>query len=378
MKVQSGQRVRIAGAGTIEVEARLGTGADRLVMVTVADGVARRIEASSQGLWRLDVSRDAEIVVGVREGEDPATVAGGFALKWPGTDIEIDTLDKDHRAVIIGNVYSRQGDRMLKVSGEGYAYGLEAYGRRNRIDLDAIIPKAPPPTNDGGLQPWQRQPEHRDGDRRPRGRHDAVAQGSGVCVAAGVVVTNHHVIENGRTFAVMHEGSTADARVITSDEFHDLAILRHDPIPGLMPVAFRDAAETYLSEELLAAGYPLAQLLGDDLKISSGNISGLKGTDSDVSRLQFTAPIASGSSGGAIVDVGGRLIGIVAAALSHDLMRANGGTSENVNFAIKASVVREMLISCGIEAPALQPATSLARPELSRRIRSHVVAVSSR
>lgn len=374
--------MRIAGAGSVEIEARNRHAAERLVMMLVADGRAVRIEPTTPGMWTLDVSKDAEIVVGIREGEDPAPVAGGFRLKWPGTDIEIDTLDKDHRAVIIGNLYTRQGDRMLKVSGEGYAYGLEAYGRRNRVDLDGILPKTPPPRRNGdGLQPWQRQPDHRGDERGHPGRRSgggAGAQGSGVSVAPCIVVTNHHVIENGRDFGIMHEGSGSDARVIASDEFHDLAILRHDPIPGLMPVAFRDAAETYLSEELLAAGYPLAQVLGDDLKISSGNISGLKGTASDVSRLQFTAPIASGSSGGAIVDVSGRLIGIVAAALSHDLMRAHGGTSENVNFAIKASVVREMLISCGIEAPALQIAAPLARPELSRRIRSHIVAVSCR
>jgi hypothetical protein len=45
----------------------------------------------------------------------------------------------------------------------------------------------------------------------------------------------------------------------------------------------------------MASGFPLMDLLGGDLKVTTGNVSRLTGGMGDVSRFQFTAPIGSGS-----------------------------------------------------------------------------------
>src|SRR3546814_6676712 len=83
-------------------------------------------------------------------------------------------------------------------------------------------------------------------------------------------------------------------------------------------------------------------LRGAGLKVSPGNVSGLKGWEGDVARFQFTAPIGSGSSGGAILDESGNLVGITSYSLAHGNLRDRGAISENVNFGIKVSLVHEM------------------------------------
>src|SRR3546814_11940172 len=76
-------------------------------------------------------------------------------------------------------------------------------------------------------------------------------------------------------------------------------------------------------------------LRGAGLKVSTGNVSGLKGWEGDVARFQFTAPIGSGSSGGAILDESGNLVGITSSSLAPGNLRDRGAISENVNFGIK-------------------------------------------
>src|SRR3546814_8021692 len=70
----------------------------------------------------------------------------------------------------------------------------------------------------------------------------------------------------------------------------------------------------------------------------SGNVSGLKGWEGDVARFQFTAPIGSGSSGGAILDESGNLVGISSSSLAHGNLRDRWTIRENVNYGIKATL----------------------------------------
>jgi S1-C subfamily serine protease len=110
--------------------------------------------------------------------------------------------------------------------------------------------------------------------------------------------------------------------------------------------------------------------------VSTGNISGLTGSIGDVSRFQFTAPIGSGSSGGAVIDEFGNLVGITSASLAHGSMRERGSISENVNFGIRAALVYEMLGAAGIESPALPLSRDNNRREVVQRLRSSVVSIA--
>ena len=95
----------------------------------------------------------------------------------------------------------------------------------------------------------------------------------------------------------------------------------------------------------MVAGFPFGKAISDDLKITGGIINSLKGGGNDSTRFQLDATINPGNSGGPIVDkVSGSLVGVAVTKLNKDVMKAAfGAESENTNYGIKASQVRDFL-----------------------------------
>src|SRR3546814_5592010 len=77
-------------------------------------------------------------------------------------------------------------------------------------------------------------------------------------------------LEGGSNFKIGRGGN--NLTMIAVDPMHDLAILQGD-VDGI-PLPMRNTAAIWLGESVLAAGYPLMDLLGADLKVSTGNVSG--------------------------------------------------------------------------------------------------------
>ena len=84
------------------------------------------------------------------------------------------------------------------------------------------------------------------------------------------------------------------------------------------------------------AGYPLGKGLSDDLKISSGIVSSLKGFEDNSNEIQIDAPINPGNSGGPIINENGDLIAIAVSGLAKD-------QTEGINFGIKSSAAETFL-----------------------------------
>ena len=81
--------------------------------------------------------------------------------------------------------------------------------------------------------------------------------------------------------------------------------------------------------------------------------------------IQFTAPVQPGNSGGPLVDASGRIVGVVASKLSPFWSAVNtGDIPQNVNFAIRDSVLKSFLESRGVEY-ALAPVQQLALTALA-------------
>jgi hypothetical protein len=124
-------------------------------------------------------------------------------------------------------------------------------------------------------------------------------------------------------------------------------------------------------DAVVALGYPLVGLLATTANLTVGNVSALAGLGDDSRYLQISAPVQPGSSGGPLLDGSGHLIGIVTEKLNWAFAaRLTGDIPQNVNFALKAEVVRTFLDSKGIayhSAPSdkqLSPADvgDIARP----------------
>ena len=72
-------------------------------------------------------------------------------------------------------------------------------------------------------------------------------------------------------------------------------------------------------------------------------MSSLFGLGSNVSEFQFTAPVQPGSSGGAILNDKGGVVGITVSVASINLMERTKSIPQNINFGIKVEVLKDIL-----------------------------------
>ena len=145
------------------------------------------------------------------------------------------------------------------------------------------------------------------GDRR------APVTGSGVVASAdGRILTNHHVVERAEKVTVTVPGRRRkySARILGTDPQTDVAVLRIEPDEPLPAARFGDHASLRVGQWVLAVGNPY----GLDGTVSFGIVSAIgrnleiPGTLNDF--IQTDAMIDRGSSGGPLVDLEGRVVGI--------------------------------------------------------------------
>ncbi|TPW31947.1 DegQ family serine endoprotease [Pararhizobium mangrovi] len=177
----------------------------------------------------------------------------------------------------------------------------------------------------------------------PHGREEAL--GSGFIIDQnGTIVTNNHVVKNASSVEVtLDDGSQYKAKVLGTDEKTDLAVLKIDASKQLPTVQWDDSNHLKLGDPVLALGNPF----GIGTTVTSGIISA-RGRDLHNGPyddfLQVDAAINHGNSGGPLVDMNGKVVGINSAIYS-----PNGG-NVGVGFAIpsnQASQIVSKLIKSG-------------------------------
>ena len=155
-----------------------------------------------------------------------------------------------------------------------------------------------------------------------------IGVGSGfVAFSSSVLVTNYHVIDGGAyVIAVSDEYDRyMISRVCATDKAKDIAILCFDEENVAEPLELDGNSELKRSQPVVAIGSP-AGLMNT---VSIGNISAFYKRDGK-DWIQFTAPISSGSSGGALLNDDGKVIGITTATYA---------STQNINMAVKAENV---------------------------------------
>jgi len=165
-----------------------------------------------------------------------------------------------------------------------------------------------------------------------------VVAGSGVAVESSKILTNAHVVRDCRTIVVHNGAVETTGTVVAVDDSIDLALLR---VPGKLPAVPNVRATALLGEDITVAGYPLPGILGTDLIVTGGQVNALAGIGNDPTRIQISAPIQPGNSGGPILDRSGNLSGLVVSKLKD-------GAMQNVNFGIKPEIIRLFLAANGV------------------------------
>ncbi|MFF0081454.1 S1C family serine protease [Streptomyces canus] len=173
--------------------------------------------------------------------------------------------------------------------------------------------------------------------------------GSGVVYDdKGHIVTNAHVLGDGKTFKVTIPNSENEltAKLVYAYPEQDLAVVELDKVPdGLRAATFGDSAKVAVGQIVLAMGSPL----GLSSSVTQGIVSATGRTVSESgsgggagatisNMVQTSAAINPGNSGGALVNLDGQVIGIPTLAA----IDPNFGDSAapGIGFAIPASMVK--------------------------------------
>ena len=176
----------------------------------------------------------------------------------------------------------------------------------------------------------------------PMGSGTAQAQGSGfVYDSSGHVITNAHVVDGAQSAKVRFaDGKTYDATVVGVDASTDLAVLKVEaPSSALHPLELADSSQVAVGDVVVAIGSPfglensvtagIVSALGRSMKAPNGyTITG---------SIQTDAAINHGNSGGPLLDLDGKVVGVNAQ------IESESGGNDGVGFAIPSSTVKSIV-----------------------------------
>lgn len=176
------------------------------------------------------------------------------------------------------------------------------------------------------------------------------ANATGVIISEdGYIVTNDHIyadIGAPKFLVYMNDGTERTAEYVAGDSISDLAVLKLDKTSGITAATLGNSSELICGESVVAIGRPSSAQ--DKSTITSGIVSlterRVKTTSNYSSKLiQTDSAINPGSSGGALVNMYGQVVGITSSKLA-------GAQYDSIGFAIPTTTVSrvtEQLIKYG-------------------------------
>ncbi len=196
----------------------------------------------------------------------------------------------------------------------------------------------------------------------PGGPLERERQGNGtgfVVRPDGYIATCAHVVEDAHEIIAVINGSEYPAKVIAVDSDADVAIVRIRA-NGLPHLPILEPSSIRLAEDVRVFGYPLADRLGESIKITRGTVSGMTGEGTE-KVLQLDVTVNPGNSGGPLINDRGQVAGVVTALLS-------GASISEVSFAAGTGSLVKLMDKAGLKYEHASGGTVLAGPELASRV----------
>lgn len=191
-----------------------------------------------------------------------------------------------------------------------------------------------------------------------------VGSGTGFAIGLKHIATNYHVVADAESLLVYFPNTKQKyaAEVVKVDEDHDLAVVRitDENFHGFSNIKYgfkRDVEN--IGVDVFVLGYPLVQVMGTEVKLTTGIVSSKSGFYGNEVFYQISAPVQPGNSGGPLFNDSGELIGIVSAKYQG---------AENVSYAIKFNYL--YLLASQIEGVNFSPYNQISTLSLSEKCES--------
>ncbi len=160
-----------------------------------------------------------------------------------------------------------------------------------------------------------------------------ISQGSGFIIASGgYVVTNAHVMEGAQAAGIItYDGKIHSVSLVGENTVMDVILLKINDT-GYNPITLQNSNNVQVGEKVIAIGNPL----GLQFSVSEGIISAMnrEGTNGIKAYLQTDAALNPGNSGGPLIDVNGKVVGINNFKI---------GGSENIGFALESNYLKDTI-----------------------------------
>jgi S1-C subfamily serine protease len=175
--------------------------------------------------------------------------------------------------------------------------------------------------------------------------------GSGIIVSPnGHILTSNHLVAGATRLVVgLQDGRLVPGRVVGRDFLTDLAVLKVD-IDGLVPAKIGQSSSLRIGETVVAIGNPFS--IKGGATVSVGVVSGVDRAivppsgETMYNLIQTDAAINPGSSGGPLVDLSGRLVGITTAVAP---------AAQNISYAISIDEALPVAQSLVVRGSMLRP-----------------------
>jgi S1-C subfamily serine protease len=182
--------------------------------------------------------------------------------------------------------------------------------------------------------------------RASLGHREATGSGFALDTDEGLVVTNFHVINGGKTFDVRVGDDFREAEIVGAAPCDDLALLEVDDAEGMRSISLGSQQDLKQGQEVVALGFPANPSLRGELTSTAGVVSvprsafQLPTPDSPhfENLIQTDAALNPGNSGGPLVDSDARLVGVNTA-----IYAARRGPASAQGYAIGVDRVKEVV-----------------------------------
>jgi 2-alkenal reductase len=200
------------------------------------------------------------------------------------------------------------------------------------------------------------------------------ASGSGVIIDKdGHIITNDHVVTGQQSLQVIFaDGTKANAMLVGTDPYSDLAVIKvAGPVPAV--AEFGDSDTLQPGQPVVAIGSALGDFANT---VTAGVVSALHRSIQDANSpsltnlIQTDAAINHGNSGGPLLDINGKVVGINVAVVRTDTSAGLGGdVAEGLGFAIPGNTAQQIgsqLISKGaVDRPFLGISYQALTPQIA-------------